>query len=207
MIRVAILDHHSAMRAGLDAILRAAAGIVPVGAAADGRELWPLLYRSDPDVVLLDDLRACLAVRGRYPHMRLVAYAAAPPLVAAFAGADAAVDKAAGVHELLAALRGERALGPITPRAQRQAAARLEASDRAILAMRLAGTPDREIAAVVVGLPRAALAARYAELLAALVTRRPDRPATGAGSARDTAAPLPPHAPPRAARAARGSSA
>src|SRR5262249_21304018 len=93
MIRVAILDHHPAMRAGLDAILGHAAGVAAVGAAADGRALWPLLYRSDPDVVLLDDLRACLAVRARYPHMRIVVYAAAPVVVAAFAGADAVVDK------------------------------------------------------------------------------------------------------------------
>jgi DNA-binding NarL/FixJ family response regulator len=205
MIRVAILDHHPAMRAGLDAILGHAVGVAAVGAAADGRALWPLLYRSDPDVVLLDDLRACLAVRARYPHMRLVVYAAAPVVVAAFAGADAVVDKAAGVGELLAALRGERPLGPITPLAQRRAAARLDGTDRAILAMRLAGTPDREIAATV-GLPRAALAARYAEILATL-TRRPDRPATDAGSSSATAAPPRPHARPRAARAAHGSSA
>jgi DNA-binding NarL/FixJ family response regulator len=172
MIRVAILDHHPAMRAGLDAILGHAVGVAAVGAAADGRALWPLLYRSDPDVLLLDDVRACLAVRARYPRMRLVVYGTAQPVSAAFAGADALVDKAAGMPELLAAIRGEHPLGPVTPRAQRQAAARLDGTDRAILAMRLAGTPDRELAAVV-GLPRAALAARHAEILAALSSGAP----------------------------------
>jgi DNA-binding NarL/FixJ family response regulator len=54
MIRTAVLDRHPAVRAGVDAILRAAPGLAPAGAAADARELWALLYRARPGVVLVE---------------------------------------------------------------------------------------------------------------------------------------------------------
>jgi DNA-binding NarL/FixJ family response regulator len=172
MIRVAILDRHPATRAGLDAILRAAPGLVPVGAAAGRRELWPLLYRTDPDVVVIDELRLCLAIRARRPRARVVLHAVGAGfdliVPAAFAGASAMVDKSATTSELVAAIRGDVPLPPITPRMQRRAAERLDGSDRAILAMRLAGTPDREITEIV-GLPREALAARCAEIVSGAV--------------------------------------
>lgn len=168
MIRVAICDAHPTTRAGLEAILRSAAGVVPVGSVEDRRALLPLLYRADPDVVVVDDLRACLTVRARH-SARVVALTMHGGVVrAAFAGAAALVDKAAPTHELLAAIRGERPLPSITPRAQRLAAAPLDGTDRAILAMRLAGTADRDIAAVV-GLPRDALAARCAAIVSGAV--------------------------------------
>ena len=52
----------------MNAILHEHAGVVPVGVAADRRALWPLLYRADPDVVVVDDLRVGLAVRARQPR-------------------------------------------------------------------------------------------------------------------------------------------
>jgi DNA-binding NarL/FixJ family response regulator len=176
MIRVAILDPHPAMRTGVEAILREAPGIVPVGAAADRHELWPLLYRTDPDVVLADQLQLCLRVRARHPRARVVLYAAGAGfdmiVPAAFAGAAAIVDKASGTPELLAAIRGERGLPAITPRLQRRAAERLGGTDRAILAMRLAGTPDRDIAATV-GMPRDELSGRIAAILSSAATVSP----------------------------------
>ncbi len=54
MIRVLIIDDHSAMRTGLEAALKRSPDIVPVGAGSDELELWPLLKRTAPDVVLLD---------------------------------------------------------------------------------------------------------------------------------------------------------
>ena len=54
MIRVAIVDDHHAVRLGLHTALRSEPGLVPVGTAADAAELAPLLYRSRPDIVLLD---------------------------------------------------------------------------------------------------------------------------------------------------------
>ena len=170
MIRVAIHDQQPAMRAGLEAILRETTGIVPVGAAADRRELWPLLDRTDPDVVVIDELRLCLPIRARHPRARVVIYSAQADAIvpAIFAGADALVDKACATHELVAAIRGERPLPPITPRMLRRAAERLDGTDRAILAMRLAGTPDAEIGEIV-GMPREALAARCAAIVSGAV--------------------------------------
>ena len=63
--------------------------------------------------------------------------------------------------------RGEHALSHITPRLQAQAAARLSLADRAIFAMRLAGTAQREIAATV-GLSVHDLDARTTSILATL---------------------------------------
>jgi DNA-binding NarL/FixJ family response regulator len=158
VIRVAIVEAHPATRAGLEAILQAAPGLAPVGSVEDRRALAPLLYRTDPEVVVADDPRAVAIVRAR-----VVLFGPHDLVRAAFAGAAAVVDKGAPVHELLAAIRGERPLGPIPPHAQRRAAQGLSRVDRAILAMRLAGTSDRDIADVV-GLSRQALAGRCAAI-------------------------------------------
>jgi DNA-binding NarL/FixJ family response regulator len=178
MIRVAILDPHPATRSGLERLLAETPGLVPAGAAGDARSLWPLLYRADPDVLVLgadrpaEALRLCLRVRGRQFRARIVVYAAQTGfdtiVPATFAGAHAVVDKAAGLSDLLAAVRDpDPRLPLLTPLMQRRAAARLEPLDRAILAMALAHTPAREIARVV-GLGSVALAARRARLLAVL---------------------------------------
>ena len=173
-----------AMRAGVEAILREAPGIVPVGAVADRHALLPLLYRADPDVVIVDHLQLCLTVRARHPRPRVVLYAGGAGLntivPAAFAGATAIVDKASGTHELLAAIRGEHGLPTITPRLQRRAAQRLGGTDRAIFAMRLAGTPSREIAATV-GMPRNELRGRIAAILATLSSTAPVSALDGTG--------------------------
>jgi len=176
MIRVAILDAHPAARAGLERIVAEAPGLAPAGAVGDARALWPLLYRADPDVLVLgsdrpaDGLRLCLRARARHPRARIVLYAAQTGfdtvVPARFAGAQAVVDKSARVGELVAAIRAPE-LPPLTPLMQRRAATRLEPADRAILAMALAGTPAREIAGVV-GLGAVALAARRAQILAVL---------------------------------------
>ena len=78
MIRVAILDRQPAVRAGLEATLRAQAGFTAVGSAADARELLALLYRTDPDVLVLDDLALARRVKIESPRARVVLYAANP---------------------------------------------------------------------------------------------------------------------------------
>jgi DNA-binding NarL/FixJ family response regulator len=181
MIRVAIVDRHPTVRAGLDAIIAAQPDLVAVGGAADGRELWPLLHRARPDVVVLDAspapdaLALCLQIKSRLLGPRVVLFAtevASEAIVpAALAGADAIADKAGDVRELLHAIRavarGERALPRFTPRLQAQAAARLSLGDRAIFAMRLAGTTPGDIAATV-GLSAHDLDARTTAILATL---------------------------------------
>jgi DNA-binding NarL/FixJ family response regulator len=176
MIRVAVLDRHPAVRAGLDATLRAQPGMVPVGSAAGTRELFALVYASDPDVLVVDDLSPVRAVKIEDPRVRVVLYAArvTPELVlaAAVAGADGVVDKAADTPALVAALRavaaGERVLPEVGPVQRTRAARRLDSRDRPIFAMRLAGTAPRDIAAVV-GVGIAALNARIAAIVGQLV--------------------------------------
>ena len=178
MIRVVVADRHPATCAGVNAILAEHAGIVGVGSAADRQALWPLLYRTDPDVVVLDDLGACLAVRARHPRSRVVLHvdgAFGLVVPARLAGAHALVDKACSPAELVAAVRGRQPLPPVTARAQRQAAAPLSGTDRAILAMRLAGTPDREIARIVGLDPRARAGPRIAAIVSGAAVGALDR--------------------------------
>jgi DNA-binding NarL/FixJ family response regulator len=179
MVRVAIVDRRPAVRHGYDAILRGRPGIAPVGSAGGRLELWPLAYRTDPELILLgepegeDQLALCLRIAGKLPRARLVIAAERPELAlaAAFArvhGAIAATaDPCALVDCLRAVARGETRLPEVPAAARRAAAARLGAHDRAIFAMRLAGTSERDIAATV-GLHRGQLAARYARIVAAL---------------------------------------
>jgi DNA-binding NarL/FixJ family response regulator len=176
MIRVAILDPHPAVRAGLDAMLRADPAFASAGSAAHPRELLPLLYRTDPDVLVVDDRSLTLRVKTEAPRTRVVVYAARPSpeliVAAKLAGADGVVDKSADMGELLCALRavarGETVLPNITPRGRSRVAARLDARDRAIFAMRLAGTSVRDTAATI-GVSVAALNARIEAVVAQLV--------------------------------------
>ena len=73
MIRIAYLDDHPATRAGLEAILDPPVDLIPVGGAATEHELWPLLTRTRPDVLLVDyhhpgsDWRCAAPSRARCP--------------------------------------------------------------------------------------------------------------------------------------------
>jgi DNA-binding NarL/FixJ family response regulator len=175
MTRVAILDRHPAVRAGLHALLRSVPGLAFVGSAAHRRELLGLLYRTDPDVLLVDELELVRRVKTEAPRTRVVLYVASPSpellLAAAVAGADGVLDKGAPERELLCALRGEPVLPSVAPLAQARAAERLDPRDRAIMAMRLAGTSARDIAAVV-GLTVAGLNARVQAIVAQLSAPR-----------------------------------
>ena len=71
MIRVAILDRQPAVRAGLEATLRAQAGFASVGSAADAARAARLLYRTDPDVLVLDDLALARRVKIESPRARV----------------------------------------------------------------------------------------------------------------------------------------
>ena len=131
----------------------------------------PLVLVGDPDGDT--PLALCLAIDRRLPRARRVAAADGAGLAvpAAFARVDGIVAKAAdqqGLLEVLRAVgRGERLVPPVTLAAQKRALAGLGTVDRAIVAMRLAGTPDREIARTV-GLPCRRLGGRFAAILAAL---------------------------------------
>jgi DNA-binding NarL/FixJ family response regulator len=182
MVRVAFLDDHPAVRAGLQAILATEPDPRLVGSAADEHELWPLLQRTHPAIVVLDlhhpgrdGLALCLRIK-RQPDPPAVvlfsAYTAAALVVAAaVAGADAIVSKSSATTTLLEAIRtvarNPRTIPPITPQMKADAAARLDPTDHAILAMRVAGDSPVEIAAAL-GVPDATIAHRIAAIVAKL---------------------------------------
>ena len=182
MIRIAILDRRPVVRAGLEATLVAQPGLASAGAAADRRDLWPLLYRTRPDIVLLehgprasDALGVCLRIKTQLPApgVLLCTTGAGDELIvpATLAGADAIVDTGGDLRELVHAIRvvggGGRVMPAVTPRLQARAAARLGPHDRAIFAMRLGGTSPADIAATV-GLAPRRLAGRVQAIVAML---------------------------------------
>jgi DNA-binding NarL/FixJ family response regulator len=116
VIRVLVVDDHPVLRAGLEAVLRAEPGFVPVGAARDGDETLRLAERSRPDVVVLDrrlgdedGLSVCRALRERPDAPQVVLYTAADDEDAEdgarAAGAFAVVGKTADIGVLFDAVR------------------------------------------------------------------------------------------------------
>ncbi len=129
MIRIALVDDHPALRAGLEAVLRSEPGIEPVGAAASREEILPLLHRTRPDVVLLDyhlpgadGLTVCREIKQDLLAPRVLlysAYASSELVISArLAGADGVLNKGVPAFELFDALRrvsrGERVGPPVT---------------------------------------------------------------------------------------------
>jgi DNA-binding NarL/FixJ family response regulator len=179
MIDVAILDDHPAVRAGLEAILAPEPDLRPVGFASREDELWPVLTRTRPAIVVLgvhhperDGLSLCLHIKRQREPPSVVLYSAYTPtaqvVAAAVAGADAIVNKSSPFGTLLEAIRAvappSRSAPVVSPRMRAEAAARLDPSDHAILAMRLAGSPPPEIATTL-GVPESAVADRIAAIL------------------------------------------
>jgi DNA-binding NarL/FixJ family response regulator len=162
MTRVAIVDRHPAMRAGIEAIL-ARAGDVQVVAGVDGdrHALAHALYRTAPDVVLIEDAPGRLdgvelarEIKAAGPGVRVLLHADRPDAAqvasAMLADADGLVDSGAQPREIVEALRtvagGGTAFPDLGVRERRELAGSLAAEDHAILAMRLAAIPRREIA-------------------------------------------------------------
>jgi DNA-binding NarL/FixJ family response regulator len=182
MIRVALLDDHPAVRAGLDAILAPQPDVQLVGFAAGEDDLWPLLQRTHPDVIVLDlhhpgrnGLALCVQLKLGPDPPAVVLYSASAPaamvVAAAVAGADAIVSKSSAAATLVEAIRAvarnPRTTPPISPQMKADAAARLDPADHAILAMRVAGDSPVEIAATL-SIPDATIARRIAAIVAKL---------------------------------------
>jgi DNA-binding NarL/FixJ family response regulator len=190
VIRILIVDDHPALRAGLNAVLEAEPGFVVVGAADKVEQLFPLLHRTRPDVVLLDyhlppddGLRLCRRIKRQIPPPRVLVYSAYADarmrLPALLAGADGLLNKGAGARELFETIRlvagGRRALGPIG-REQLAAAAELVDGDAApIIAMLMDDTPVPEIARVL-GVPAVAVERRLDRMLDRLRVETPAEP-------------------------------
>ncbi len=160
-LRVAVLDDHPAVRAGVRAIVDPAPDLRHVGDAATEEELWRLLREARPDVLLVDlhhpgrdglTLAAVLASRDEAPKVVLHTAARSDELTvaAALAGVAATVGKDESGPALLAASRAAGEPGARHERldllARGRVLARLEPTDRAIAAMRLVDTPVSGIA-------------------------------------------------------------
>jgi len=161
VIRVALLDDHPAVLAGLRRLIDRADGLVAT-VAADRREtLFRELVHSHADVVILDydlvrgdGLSVCqrLKEQARPPAVVVYSAYAGPALAigARIAGADALVDKRDETPELLQAVRRVAAGAQLVPdvplEVRERALRRLEPEDVPVAAMRLAGTTHHGIA-------------------------------------------------------------
>ena len=161
MIRILIVDDHPAMRTGLNAVLRAEPGLVPLDAASSVADLWPTMNRTKPDVVVLDyhlpgddGLVLCRRIKRQLPPPAVLlysAYADASLMIPArLAGADGLINKSAPANELYDAIRrvarGEQVLPPISRELLDAAARDLATDELPILGMTLDNTPVSEIA-------------------------------------------------------------
>lgn len=163
LIRAVVVDDHPAMRAGIAAVLDEAPDIEATGEAASGNELWPLIQRTAPDVVVMDwhlpgddGLVLCHRLKRRQPGIRVVLFSAYADdwlvVPALLAQADALLAKRALAQTLYETLRSVTAReGPppvtLTPEQRGSLNGALAPEDVGIAGMLLLGTPLREIAA------------------------------------------------------------
>jgi DNA-binding NarL/FixJ family response regulator len=187
--RVLVVDDHSAVRSGIEALLAGEPDLEPVGTASGATEALALARQTRPDVAIVDfqlgdsdGLALCRQLKDLPEPVRVVVYSAYAdgPLALAgvIAGADGVVHKAALATELCDAVRavaaGRRVIPPAAPGAQAVVAARLDPQDLPILAMLIDGTEPDEIAKVLGMQPRWLAARRWAmlERLRRMPTRR-----------------------------------
>jgi len=182
MIRVALIDDHPALVAGLTAVLQAEPGIIPVGTASDASEAEHLLYRTQPDLVLLDyhlprrdGLKLCRQIKSHVPAPKVLIYSAYADAWLGFAaraaGADGLASKAAPARELFEIIRrvarGDVVLPPIAREHLLEGAARVDDEDLGLLSMLIDGTPPRDIADTL-RIPAGKLSGRMDRVLARL---------------------------------------
>ncbi|MDH4125015.1 MAG: response regulator transcription factor [Gammaproteobacteria bacterium] len=114
--KILIVDDHTLMRNGLEAMLASEADFEVVGVAADGKSAIRVASELQPDVVLMDltmpltsGIDAIVQIKRKHPQMKIVAltYHKDAKFIHATlqAGADAYVLKDDSRTELLAALR------------------------------------------------------------------------------------------------------
>jgi DNA-binding NarL/FixJ family response regulator len=132
VIRIALLDDHPAVLAGLQRLIEPEADLAVLAAAATAPDLARRLDGARADVLVLDHdpvrangLSRCRRIKDRPNPPAVVIYSAyagpASVLAARTAGADAVVDKAGDVHVLLAAIRAVARGGTMLPPVPREA--------------------------------------------------------------------------------------
>jgi DNA-binding NarL/FixJ family response regulator len=160
MLRIALLDDHPAVLAGLR-LVDAEPDLTVAAVAESAPELARQLNGLRPDVVILDydlsrddGLAHCRRIKSRPNPPAVIIYSTyvgpALTLAARAAQADGVIDKAAPVQTLMTAVRraagGEIALGPVPRDAFESAVARLEDDDLPVFAMLLDREPLDSIA-------------------------------------------------------------
>ena len=208
VIRVAVLDDHPAVLAGLQRLLECADDLEPVAAADNAETLVGELQRRRADVVILDydltrgdGLTLCQRLKQRIRPLAVVIYSAyaGPTLAVAarIAGADALVDKRAPATDLLTAVRqvaaGHVVMPHVPPEVLAAAVGRLEANDVPVAAMLLAGTSHHGIAETL-ATDRRDVARRIPRIIGQLRPKT-GRAAAAAGEREPSRAPLSPAAP------------
>lgn len=161
MLRVALLDDHPAVLAGLRRLIDSEPDMRVAAVASSAAGLARELEGIRPDVLILDydlarddGLAHCRRIKSRPNPPGVIIYSAyagsALTLAARAAQADGVVDKAAPVPALLAAVRrvgnGHEALGPVPRDAFESAVARLDDEDLPVFAMLLDREPIDTIA-------------------------------------------------------------
>jgi DNA-binding NarL/FixJ family response regulator len=161
MLRVALLDDHPAVLAGLRRLVDSEPDLTVAAAASNAADLARRLDGIRPDVLILDydlarddGLAHCRRIKSRPHPPAVIVYSAyagpALTLAARAAQADGVVDKAAPVPTLLNAVRrvadGEEVMAPIPRDAFESAVARLDDDDLPVFAMLLDREPLDSIA-------------------------------------------------------------
>ncbi len=161
MIRVAIADDHHAVRLGLHTAIDSEPGLTPTGSASSAVELAPMLYRNQPDVLLLDynlpdgdGLTLCRTIKSDFPAPGVILYSAfaesSMTVPAMVAGADGIVHKGVPPRELFEAIRqvagGGDALPPVSADLLEAAGLAVDDQDLPILGMLVERTTPSEIA-------------------------------------------------------------
>ena len=179
LIRAVVVDDHPAMRAGIRAVLDAAPDLQLVGEASGANELWPVLTRTAPDVVLVDfhlsgddGLLLCHRIKRMTPAPRVVinsAYAdeslIAPAMIAQ---ADALLAKHATSAVLCETLREVVSEGwqppELAPHLRERLVALLHPDEVALVGLLLLRTPTDELMRAT-GLPKEELIERVEAML------------------------------------------
>ena len=161
VLRIAILDDHPAVLAGLRRLIDSEPDLTVGAAASTAHELAHELDGLRPDVLVLDydlarddGLAHCRRIKSRPEPPAVIIYSAyagpALTLTARAAQADGVVDKAEPVRTLLTALRrvalGEVVLPPVPHDVFEPAVAKLEDDDLPVFAMLLDREPLDSIA-------------------------------------------------------------
>jgi DNA-binding NarL/FixJ family response regulator len=198
MLRVAVLDDHPAVLAGLRRLIDSEPDMKVAAVASSAAGLARELEGLRPDVLILDydiaredGLALCRRVKNRPDPPGVIIYSAyassALMLAARAAQADDVVDKAAHVQTLLAAVRragsGLQTFAPVPHDAFESAVARLDDDDLPVFAMLLDGEPIDSIAQAL-RTDRADVARRAQRIVGRLRPRlgeRGDERALGAG--------------------------